>query len=85
MKNITLNLIYGLMLIIFPVSIFADGFTGPGSTSNNRMQAQAVMNDHPITINEARALPKDSWVILIGNIINALPGGKYYTFRDNSG
>ena len=39
----------------------------------------------PTTVNEARALPHDSWVILVGNIVNALPGGKYYSFRDSSG
>jgi uncharacterized protein (TIGR00156 family) len=36
-------------------------------------------------LNEARNLPHDSWVVLSGNIINTLPGGKYYTFRDSSG
>jgi uncharacterized protein (TIGR00156 family) len=30
-------------------------------------------------------LPHDSFVVLNGNIINMLPGGKNYTFRDSSG
>ncbi|MDR0302544.1 MAG: NirD/YgiW/YdeI family stress tolerance protein [Treponema sp.] len=36
-------------------------------------------------ISEAWNLPKDSWVIVSGNLVNTLPGGKYYTFRDFSG
>ena len=37
------------------------------------------------TVSEARNLPNNSWVILTGNIVNVLPGGKYYTFRDTTG
>jgi uncharacterized protein (TIGR00156 family) len=36
-------------------------------------------------VSEARNLPRDSWVTLTGNIVNALPGDRYYTFRDPSG
>ena len=38
-----------------------------------------------ITVNEAKVMPHDSWVVLNGNIINALPGGRHYTFRDSTG
>ena len=38
-----------------------------------------------ITVNDARVMPHDSWVVLSGNIINALPGGRHYTFRDSTG
>ena len=38
-----------------------------------------------VTVSEARNLPNNSWVILTGNIVNVLPGGKYYTFRDATG
>jgi uncharacterized protein (TIGR00156 family) len=43
------------------------------------------MTSQPITVSEARNLPHDSWVILTGNIVNALPRDRYYTFRDSSG
>ena len=46
---------------------------------------QTIVYTYPITINEARNLPHDSWVILSGNIINALQGGTHYTFRDSTG
>jgi len=58
--------------------------TGTGRV--NRMQGQAVMINQPITINEAKALPHDSWVVLNGNIINYLTTGRHsYTLRDASG
>jgi len=60
------------------------GFTGPAGGYNN-MTGQPVMISHPITVNEARNLPHDSWVVLNGNIINMLPGGRQYTFRDATG
>ena len=47
------------------------------------VHGQAVMVSQPITVNEARSLPHDSWVVLTGNIVNMLPGGKNYTFRDS--
>jgi uncharacterized protein (TIGR00156 family) len=72
----------GVLILLFSVHIVcAQGFTGPGSSA----QGQAVITNHPITVSEARNLPHDSWVMLTGNIINALPGGKHYTFRDASG
>ena len=39
----------------------------------------------PVRVIEARNLPHDSWVVLSGNIVNMLPGGKNYTFRDSLG
>ena len=62
---------FGICLIIFFAPLVVHG--------------QPVMTSEPITVREAAALPHDSWVILIGNIVNALPGGKNYTFRDSSG
>ena len=47
--------------------------------------AQAVTSSGPITVSQARALPHNSWVVLSGNIVNALPGGRNYTFRDAAG
>ena len=49
------------------------------------VHGQAVTILEPIPVSQARSLPKDSWVVLSGNIVNTLPGGKYYTFRDSSG
>lgn len=43
------------------------------------------MSDKPITVSEAKSLPNDSWVVLTGNVINQLPGGRQYTFRDSTG
>ena len=60
------------------------GFTGPAG-GNNITMGQAVMISQPITVSEARNLPHDSWVVLSGNIINMLPGGRQYTFRDTTG
>ena len=50
-------------------------------------QAISLSQDilHPITVMEARHLPDNSWVTLTGNIVNSLPGGRDYTFRDYSG
>ncbi|MCL2230658.1 MAG: NirD/YgiW/YdeI family stress tolerance protein [Treponema sp.] len=59
------------------------GFVGPAGVSV--MPGQAVMVNRAITVNEARNLPHDSWVVLAGNIINMLPGGRQYTFRDSTG
>jgi uncharacterized protein (TIGR00156 family) len=85
MKKLFLG-IYCLLFSFSAALVYGEGFTGPGSNnrSNNR-QTQAVMASQPITVKEARDLPKNSWVVLTGNIVNALPGGKYYTFRDSSG
>jgi len=63
-----------------PPPVAQQGFTGPTLT-----QSQAVMVSQPITVNEARNLPHDSWVVLNGNIVNMLHGGRNYTFRDPSG
>ena len=61
----------------------AFGLTDPGG--GNLIIGQPIMVRQPITVSEARNLPHDSWVVLSGNIINMLPGGKQYTFRDSSG
>ena len=70
------------VLFLFSVHhIVAQGFTGPSSQNH----IQPVMASQPITIVEARNLPHDSFVILSGNIVGTLPGGKNYTFRDSTG
>jgi len=71
--------VYSLLLLLTTAVIYGQGFTGPGS------ERQAVMINHFISVSEARNLPHDSWVVLAGNIINMLPGGRQYTFRDTSG
>jgi uncharacterized protein (TIGR00156 family) len=65
------------------VSIKVHALTGDGRP--NTRQGQPVMVREPVTIGEAAALPHDSWVVLAGNIVGALPGGKNYTLRDSSG
>ena len=61
------------------------GYAVTGTGKMNTRQGQAVTVSQPVTINEAKELPRDSWVTLTGNIISMLPGGRLYTFRDNSG
>ena len=56
-----------------------------GTNRINLGPDQAVMVSQPITVSEAKNLPNDSWVIIYGNIINALPGGSNFIFRDSSG
>ena len=73
--------VFFCILIFVAQSIFGQGFIGPGANNST----QPVMAGGPITIMEARNLPHDSFVILNGNVVNALPGGKNYTFRDFSG
>jgi len=88
MKKYMSFIIGCLVMFISAGNIFAQaGFTGPagGYNSYGSMPGQPVMISHPITINEARNLPHDSWVVLTGNIINMLPGGRQYTFRDATG
>ena len=69
------------ILMLLTLNIFGQNFTGPGSNNS----AQPIMVSGPVTIMEARNLPHDSFVILNGNVVNALPGGKNYTLRDSSG
>ena len=71
--------ILSLLLLLISAVLYGQGFTGPGSNG------QAVMISRLITVSEARNLPHDSWVVLAGNIINMLPGGRQYTFRDTTG
>ena len=71
--------IIGLMLLLTTTVIYSQGFTGPGS------EGQAAITGRVITVSEARNMSHDSWVILSGNIINMLPGGRQYTFRDTTG
>lgn len=64
------------------------GFTGAVQTSQTGFTGPAltpVMVNTSVTISQAVTLPHDSWVALTGNIVNMLPGGKNYTFRDSSG
>ena len=85
MKKYTDFFVCCLAMFFSAAAIFAQGFTGPGSGNNGIVNGQAVMIFQPITVSEAKNLPHDSWVVLAGNIINMLPGGRQYTFRDSSG
>ena len=86
MKKRTFFFVCCFVSFFTTITAFAQqGFTGPGSSGANITTGQPVMMSQPITVREARNLPHDSWVILNGNIINALPGGNHYTFRDSSG
>jgi len=45
---------------------------------------QAIAVGEPITVREAKSLPHDSWVVIRGTIVNAMPGGKIYTFEGSA-
>jgi uncharacterized protein (TIGR00156 family) len=38
-----------------------------------------------VTVEQAKNYPHDSWIIITGNIISVLPGGRHFMFRDSSG
>jgi len=38
-----------------------------------------------VTIEQAKNYPHDSWVVISGNIVSVLPGGRHFMFRDSSG
>jgi len=82
MRKTVFFCIGGLILFFSAHIVYGQGFTGPGSDST---QGQAIMVNRTITINEAKGLPHDSWVMLSGNIVNSLPSGNHYTLRDSSG
>jgi uncharacterized protein (TIGR00156 family) len=63
------------------VSIKVHAITGAVRINTRKAQ----VSNQPITVNEAKNLPHDSWVVLTGNIANALPEHSNYTFRDPSG
>ena len=64
---------------------FLYGLFIPAIAVAQSVSGQPVMPNRPVTVSQARTLPHDSFVIISGNIVNALPGGKNYTFRDASG
>ncbi|MCL2209444.1 MAG: NirD/YgiW/YdeI family stress tolerance protein [Treponema sp.] len=81
MKRRSIFYILVVLLLLCAAIVHGQGFIGPSSYNS----AQPVMISRHITITEARNLPHDSFVILNGNITGTLPGGKNYTFRDNTG
>jgi uncharacterized protein (TIGR00156 family) len=80
MKKNTLLSIFCFALLFPAATVYGQGFTGPRANNN-----QAVTISEPITVSEAKNLPNDSWVVLTGNIVSALPGSKAYIFRDATG
>jgi uncharacterized protein (TIGR00156 family) len=79
MKKYTFIVISGFMLLCATGLAHTQGFTGPGTSG------QPVMIGQPVSISEAKNYPHDSWVVITGNIVNPLPGGTYFMFRDSSG
>jgi len=71
--------IFSFMLLFATLYIHGQGFTGPGTSG------QPVTVSQSVTINEAKNYPHDSWVVITGNIVNVLPGGRHFMFRDPSG
>ena len=83
MKRYTFFGICCLLFLFTTVIVHGQGFTGPKADTDRPGGPVTVLE--PIPVSQARILPKDSWVVLTGNVVNTLPGGKYYTFRDSSG
>ena len=79
MKNNRFFCFMNLLLLFTTVFVHGQGFTGPGTSS------QPVMVSQPVTISEAKNYPHDSWVVITGNIVSVLPGGRHFMFRDSSG
>ena len=78
--------IFLFFLLVATAIAQGQSFPGPSPNNNNNSpRSQAVMISNPIPVSEAKILPNNSWVVLTGNVINMLPGGRQYTFRDNSG
>ncbi|MCL2277267.1 MAG: NirD/YgiW/YdeI family stress tolerance protein [Treponema sp.] len=73
------RLILSLLFLLPAAFLYGQGFVGSGN------DALTIMNSRFISVTQARSLPQDSWVALNGNIINMLPGGSQYTFRDATG
>jgi len=71
--------IFYLLFIMLAAVSYSQGFTGPGYDGLTEINGQFT------TVITVRSLPQDSWVVLSGNIINMLPGGRQYTFRDATG
>jgi len=76
MKERTLPAIWLASLVFVTAVVHGQG---------HHKHGRPAMTSAPIPVSEARNLPKDSWVVVSGTIVNALPGGKYYMFRDSSG
>jgi uncharacterized protein (TIGR00156 family) len=79
MGRYTFLSIFIFLLLFTTVYIHAQGFTGPGTS------VQPVMTSLPVIISEAKNYPHDSWVVITGNIVSVLPGGRHFMFRDSSG
>jgi uncharacterized protein (TIGR00156 family) len=79
MRGYTFLSIFILLLLFTTVYVHGQGFTGPGTSS------QPVMVSQPVTISEAKNYPHDSWIVITGNIVSVLPGGRHFMFRDSSG
>ena len=82
MEKNTFPVIFLLLLLSSVTIVQGQNFPDP---NNNNPRGRAVMISQPIAISEAKNLPNDSWVVVTGRIVNTLPGGRQYTFRDHSG
>jgi uncharacterized protein (TIGR00156 family) len=67
------------ILLFTTMFVHGQGFSGPGT------YGQPVVTSRSVTIGEAKNYPHDSWVIINGNIVSVLPGGRHFMFRDSSG
>jgi len=59
--------------------------SGRYGLTGHETNEQPVMVGKSVTTNEAKNYPHDSWVVINGNIVSVLPGGRHFMFRDPSG
>jgi uncharacterized protein (TIGR00156 family) len=64
------------LALAFSVSVYGQGFAGPGGTNTGQVQT--------VTVVQARNLSDNSLVILSGNIVQSL-GREKFTFRGSTG
>ena len=79
MRGYTFLGIFTFLLLFTTVFVHGQGFTGPGT------DGQPIMVSQPVTVSGAKNYPHDSWVVITGNIVSVLPGGRHFMFRDSSG
>jgi len=84
MRRYTFSGIFCLLLLFSVAAAQGQDISEP-RPENKSPTGRAVMVSQHIPVSEAKSLPNDSWVILTGSIINTLPGGRQYTFRDHTG
>lgn len=86
-KHILAILLSAAAVTAMPALAQNGGFSGPANAGNSNAQHQGGFNGPDIastTVEQAKSLRDDSWVILEGNIVRKV-GDELYEFRDRTG